>query len=168
MCPMVTGPRPISWGNRTKRGRSEGLPRRIVGRGDVGQSGVVDGRRRWTAAEMMVDGPTAGGDGSRQDCGAGGEPENARVSFGRVGDVGAEARVVICRRDVGGNERLFVEPELAGDGADKSTIEHAAWKPSPVLVFERFEGACVDPGSVRERFEGNTPRFALAPEAGTE
>jgi len=48
------------------------------------------------------------------------------------------------REIVFAEESFFIEAEVARDGANKSTIEHAAGELAPILVFQGFQKAGAD------------------------
>jgi hypothetical protein len=86
-----------------------------------------------------------------------GRPGNRIFVRGRSFDFLLPVREIVFAE-----QALFVEAQLAGDGADETPIENASGKFSPVFVFKRFEETSADARG-RGYFGGrNFSHFALA------
>src|ERR1700675_4762712 len=61
-----------------------------------------------------------------------------------------------------GEQILFVQAEVLGDGADESAGEAAAWELLPFLVFDGFEESRADAGTRGQLCQSHFAHIALA------
>jgi len=74
----------------------------------------------------------------------------------RLGDLVAARQIVL------GKQMLFIEAEVAGNGAHEAAIEDAAGELVPIFVFERFQKAQADARGHNDFVGRNLAQFALA------
>ncbi len=65
-------------------------------------------------------------------------------------------------------QRLFIQPQIARDGAHKPVAEDAAGQLRPIFIFQRFHKTLADARGLGEFVHGNLAQLALALQAFTK
>src|SRR5713226_2490794 len=65
-------------------------------------------------------------------------------------------------------QRLFIQAQIARDGAHESVAEDSAGQLRPIFIFQRFHKTLADACGLGEFVHGNFAQFALALQAFTK
>ena len=79
-----------------------------------------------------------------------------------LGLVGGAAGNVPAGHVIFAEQRLFIQPEITGNGADKAATENSTGKFAPVFVFQSFEKSLRNSCGLGELIQRNFAHLALA------